>query len=379
MRRQQTKGLVRVLVAAFALIAACAPPDGGGGGPTPGRVHLTIHEGADPGEIGLSDRPMSADGRFVVFHHRESQHDNIRLWDRSTATAADVTQPGTGSTAGLGVPSISADGSAVVFTASGGPMGPGVVADGQEFFRSTTPDGAWTRIAVPDSLSDGPVTGVTVSGDGDTVVLSTGRRVLRWTVSDGFQVLVDDADGTHRVQAASLSANARFLTTLRITPDLSMPSLQRAEYVVRDLAENSIHTTWTGPLWNPSEPPQVPYDFRLGATSDDGGVIFSYVAGGPVLQLAGTGALAGGSLTGASWNGRYYSYTGNPELVPVQEAGASFVHDRSTWQLTRVSGFGTPTATQARAVSDDGRYVLLFSSDSAVVASPGYHLWDRAP
>jgi hypothetical protein len=266
----------------------------------------------------------------------------------------------------------------VWFTASGGEVGPNLPATGRELFRHRIAEASLDRVEVPGWILDGPITGLSVSGDGTVAVFGDGTRVVEWSETDGFRVLLDDATRTHEVSAASLSADADFLTLLRITP-VGTDGLREAAYLVIDRVAGSVHATWPGPLWNPAAPHQRPYEFTLAATSGTGEAIFQYRPEGPTLELSAsnTVTLAGGWVTGASQNGRFFSFTGHPEYVPPWEAGSSWLRDRVASTAIRVSGLATPTATTTLGVSDDGRYVLFRSHDPALVTTPGLYVWDR--
>jgi WD40 repeat protein len=320
---------------------------------------------------------MSADGDVVALRTTDAGSDAIRLWDRTTGRTTLLVVPGSSPPAALGTPAVSADGDVVVFTASGGTVGPGIVADGHEFFRYEVGSGVLERVAVPGDPV-GAVEQVSVSADGTTIAVSTDHQVLTWTRA-GFRNIADDPQADISIQAPSLSPDGRYLTVLRTVTVATDPTVRHADFEVLDLATGTRHATWVGPTWQPGAPSAALSRLVVVATTDRGELIFGSRWDGETLLLDGarTEPLGGGAPTAGSWSGRWTAYSGNPELVPPWEAGISWVLDRQLGTRSAVGGSGSPASTVTLAISDDGTHALLRSSDLAFVAQPGLYVWNR--
>lgn len=383
-------------LALVAVVATACPPTGGGG-TTESYTLLYPASQYLQGPDEVSQRSMSADGRFVVWREYDeaTTTNSVKVFDRVTGSTT-VVPTYAGFKGPYNLPIISADGSTVFFTGSTPTPAPPPIGNYDALWRYRTATGAVDHFDLPIDPTYGYSASseiLTASGDGSTVAFSAAWATghLIWKESTGFLPGPARAFGTEFIPTTALSTNGRYLMT---TGFVSLPDPdgfengvpEKISIIVHDLQTNTIRTQWESGVRNVYRPVfgPDPWDLRFGATLDDGSVIFSYNSNAGVFLLdAATGTIAQTAgyesvvVQAGSRNGRFVSYTGPNSIVP-NLGNVNELADRTTAGVTRMSGYGDPGRTRAKAISDDGRYVLLYSTEPGRVPNgPGVYLWDR--
>jgi hypothetical protein len=394
MRRRLAVGALFATMAVT--LTACPPTTGGGGGPS-GYTLLYPVDSETARPLGISTRSMSADGRYVVWnaYDENAASGSAKLFDRTTGLTTTIASFGRYG-GPLGDPFISADGSTVYFEAETGTPPVPPVTKYYALYRYTTATGDLDHFDLPIDPTYGYSASMqhgTTNGDGSVVVFGDGSPIdtQRWTEATGFVKLPPPIAGCSLMLMPwnALSRSGRYVAEMdrcghEDTDGFENGFPVEVAITVRDLQTNTIRTSWkSGVRTQYPWPSPEPFDLRIGATLDDGSVLFTYT-GSSVFRLDGaTGAVslyagyADVGLQGASWNGRFVSYTGPGSILPFQ-SNVNELADHTTGVVTRMSGNSEPGRTAAKAISDDGRYVLLFSTEGDRAPSgPGVYLWDR--
>ena len=368
---------ILLLAAGALLVAACGPSTPP---PTPPAGTVTPIQVVGPlVSAAAGTRAISADGQVVALRVTGTAGTEIRLWTAGGGPAQAITTAGNG---GLEAPSVSADGSVVLFTQQSGQVVPGLTATGDEFFLHDVAAGTTERIEVPDTLSRAAVTRASISGDGSLVVLNRGHHVLQWTRDGGFVEIGQPAGDLLSVEAASLSADGRFVTVRSVREIASDPTRYRSDYVVLDREAGTVHAASEGPSWVPDILQPTGFDFRLAATTDDGGAIYSFAEGGGAYVLDGaTGTTSplprsgGAAISAASHDGVHVGVRTPPQFLPPAPSLHRVV-DRTDGSALSI-GWTVAGDAGAWGVADGGRRILVLRQGADAPAGPGFYLWDR--
>lgn len=380
----------------LAVVATGCPPPGGGGG---GGSYTFLFSVTDTANFvtSASQRSMSADGRYVVYriYDESTATSNAMIFDRVEGTRTVIkafSAPFYGPYSEL---VISEDGSTVYFNGPTGPAPPPRLVN-SGLYRYDVATGQLDSFDLPVDPGTGysiSAEELTTDADGSKVAFVSAPDDFVWTEAGGFQALPAGTGQRRWIRPPGMSPNGRFVSRTEVIslpdpdgdPATGEPEMIKVD--VLDVETGEVHASWSSGvrvvyrMWFGPDP----WDTRMGTTLDDGSVLFTYNSNAGVFLLDGTTGLrkqvAGYesvTLQGGSWNGRFVSYVGPSHPIVPELSSVNELVDRVTAGVTRVSGYTEPGSTVAKAVSNDGRFVLLRTREPGRAPNgEGVYLWDR--
>jgi hypothetical protein len=399
-----------VAVVTLAVVATACPqdPPAPPAGPSPS---LATVEAISPGGTSFSARPMSADGRYVVYGrwNMDTVHQEPQLWDRSTGSSVPLAEP-FASGPGPVAPVISSDGSTVYLAASQILPEPYPNNDGRALVRYDTSSGDVDPFYVPDNepFNSRRVTDVATSADGSVVAVEIGEGtpflltdVAIWTAGDGYQLITDHSaieSGAvfgYDLAGSAISENGRFVAVATMFHDTG--GGRHSQLDVYDRTDSTWRTAWTGSVTTSAS---LYYEtVRVMSTLDDGSVIFDVTTAGQSNQFmesqgvrlwnSSTGTLSQlvtGDTAAQGWSaspdGRFVGYTGSDRVGAPSNAvfGTPHLLDRLTGKILPS---GKRPLTLPIAVGTGAADVLLFTNNAVLnpdLSTSGNMilLWDRS-
>jgi hypothetical protein len=306
--------------------------------------------------LGSWRRPMSADGRVVIFN---TEADNLVPGDTYNTEDLIEHDRQTGITslfaAGNGEASLSATGRYVVFDSYSGNLVPGDTNNRNDVFVKDRQTGQITRVSVS---SDG---GQAIFGAGGGSISEDGRFVAFSSISNNL--VPDDTNGVGDVFVHDRQTGQT--TIVSISSDGEQANYGSSDSLISADGHFILFCTRANNL--------VP-----GGT-DGGAHVFVHerLSGQTTIvdvSSDGTHANAWSGVGSISADGRFITFgSAADNLVPDDTNGVSdvFVHDLHTGQTTRVSlnsdGDQANGGCDSGAISDDGRFVAFGSNADNLV------------
>jgi hypothetical protein len=359
-----------LVVVGLAAVGCITPPS------TTAPPKLTLISAESPV---ASYQSVSADGRYVTYEREDPANFGRPpyLWDRTVGTQVRLpidANPGSTSS-----PIISADGSTVAFySQSNNPVLNAQSVTPQSFFLYSVAGGTFQQINIPGG---DPIQSLALSADGTTVTAWQGPAITVFNALTGFTTVATASSGAEDLiqNGGAISPNGRYVTVARLEQLPDTPPATELTLEVHDLQLGTVSPLWNGGIRNAG----IQWGLQIGQTLDDGSVIFSYSSGGPVFVLNPTTSTltlaagpSGAIVTGVSSDGRFVSYRGPTSLI-LQQSAIAAVKDRLHGTTFQVGGPNIPAATVVDGVSTDGRYLVVATTDTDLVHTPGLYLEDR--
>jgi Tol biopolymer transport system component len=317
---------------------------------------------------------ISVDGRYIAFSSFSTNlvandingYTDIFVHDNQTGetTLVSVASDGTQSNFNSGYPSISDDGRFIVFTSIATNLVANDTNNGGDIFVHDRQTGQTTRISVASdgTQADGSSSYPVISGDGRFISFESAATTLVVNDTNGYtDIFVHDRQTgeTTRVSVASdgTQANGNSSFSSLSTDGRYIVFGSSASNLVANDTNNAtdifVHDRQTGETT------------RASVASDD------------------TQANNSSALSYISEDGRYIAFgSAATNLVANDTNNFSdgFVHDRQTGETTRVSVASDGTQANGNSgtssLSNDGRYVLIYSIASNLVANDTNDFYD---
>jgi len=388
--------------------------------PTPGDT-IRITSPVDPFLYGAGGPALSQDGNWLVYGARgDSNFSEVWLLDLEDGSNERISEPMAGfendDNIGLG-PSVSTDGRYVAFASRSSVLVPGDTNDALDVFVRDRVAGTTERVSVTSDeqqvdghkASSGQMIGsnkTAISGDGRFVAFtSIGPGLTPEDTNDETDVFVrdrvtgttsmvsysvDGQAGNAMSEAASISADGRYVAFVSYADDIVQPGVAHGTAYVRDLQVGSVvpvdvPSTGTVPDASLATDPVISADGRHVAFAHfatnltdppgpSGGRLFVADLDAGTLDAVLLSDFEGGRSVGVSTDG---SRVAAVTKTPDPEGGSDFhlvIFDRNTGRSAPVDLATSPCRRAggllagAVTMSGDGALVAYHSIDAELIA-----------